>query len=385
MSGPPREAGPLAGLRVLDLSRVLSGPFATMHLADMGADVVKVEPPGGDETRRFGPPFVEGERGRESVYFLSINRGKRSVELDLKQPEQRRRLVDLACAADVLVSNFRPGVLERLELGAGTLLERNPRLVLCRISGFGPHSARPGYDNVVQALSGVPAMTGPPAGEPYKCGASIADLVAGHNAVQAILAALLQRERTGRGCVVDVGMLDGMLDLLVYHVTGELSAGYSPRRWGNAHPSVHPLRTYATADGHLAVAVGNDPLFARLCQALDLPQLASDPRFRTNPDRVRNRQVLDGVLEPAFAARPTDAHLARMEPLGVPCGPVRSVPQALAEASLLEHPHPQGGGPVATIAPPWHFDGRRCAAIRRAPRLDEHRDEVLADWLGEPT
>jgi len=373
---------PLQGLRVLDLSRVLAGPYATMHLADMGADVVKVEPPRGDETRAFGPPFVQGADGPASAYFLAVNRGKRSVCMDLKDPHDRDLTVALAGAADVVLANFRPGVLERLGLGADALVERFPRLVFCRISGFGPDDTRPGYDNIMQGMSGIPSLTGEPSGPPAKCGASIADLVGGHNTVQAILAALLRRERTGRGGVVDVVLLDGMLDMLVYHATGWLGAGVAPTRRGDAHPSVHPLDRYRTLDGWISLAVGNDPLFARLCEGLGLSWMATDPRFATNPSRVAHRAQLDAEFSAVIATRSSAAWCAALQALGVPCGPVQTVPQALETAALVEHPHPQGGRPVQTVAPPWRFDGRRCTASRGAPPLGVHRAEVLQQWIG---
>ncbi|RME22689.1 MAG: CoA transferase, partial [Deltaproteobacteria bacterium] len=336
----PAGKAPLAGLRVLDLSRVLAGPFATMHLADMGADVVKIEPPGGDETRSFGPPFVEGADGAESAYFLAVNRGKRSVCMDLKARRDRELTLALAGAADVVVANFRPGVLERLGLGADALVRRHPRLVVCRISGFGPDDPRPGYDNIIQGMSGIPALTGEPDGPPAKCGASIADLVGGHNTVQAILAALLRRECTGRGGVIDVTLLDGMLDMLVYHATGWLGAGVAPVRRGDAHPSVHPLGRYRSADGWISLAVGNDPLFARLCEGLGLSWMADDPRFRTNPARVAHRAALDAEFSAVIATRTSEEWVERLQALGVPCGPVRSVPQALDSAPRVAHPHP---------------------------------------------
>ncbi|NOY26118.1 MAG: CoA transferase [Oligoflexia bacterium] len=374
---------PLQGLRVLDLSRVLSGPFATMRLADLGADVVKVEAPGGDESRRFGPPFVEGRDGHESAYFLAVNRGKRSICMDLGQAPERALLSRLVGVADVLVSNFRPGVLGRLGLSPAELVAARPDLVICRISGFGPDDPRPGYDNVVQFMSGIPSLTGAVDGPPAKCGASIADLVAGMNAAQIITAALLRRERTGRGGIVDVPMLDGLLDLLVYHAVGWLDAGVAPQRRGNAHESVHPLRTYATADGRLVLAVGNDLLFGRLMETIGLPKLATDPRFASNPSRVAHRAELDAELERALATETTATWVDRFAAAGVPGGAVQSVPQALSAARLVSHAHPHGGPMVRTVAPPWWIDGTTLATTRRAPRLGEHRAEVLRDWLGD--
>lgn len=380
MSQAAAPPGPLSGLRVLDLSRVLAGPFATMRLADLGADVVKVEPPGGDESRAFGPPFVQGEQGAESVYFLSVNRGKRSVVLDLRGEEDRRALRRLVAGADVLVSNFRPGVLERLGFDPQALIAQHPRLIVCRISGFGPDDRRPGYDNVIQAMSGIPAMTGAPDGPPVRCGASIGDLVGGFNAVQAILAAVIRREQTGVGGLVDVSLLDGLLELLVYHAVGWVEEGVAPRRSGESHPTVHPLRTYATADGSVAVAVGNDALFAALADALERPELARDPRFSGNPGRVAHRDALDALMEPLFAARPTAWWVTRLTEAGVPVGPVRSVPEALLDARFVAHPHPRGGRDVRTLAAPWRLDGSSPVARRGAPALDADRLALLAGW-----
>ena len=370
---------PLSGLRVLDFSRVLSGPYASMILADLGADVVKIEDPrAGDDTRAFGPPYLDGV----STYFLSINRGKRSVTLDLKDPAHVARALALAATADVVLENFRPGVMARLGLGPDVLRAQNPRLIYCAISGFGMDSDRPGYDLMVQGLSGIPSLTGEADGPPYKCGASIADLVSGQNAVQGILAALLRRASTGEGGVVDVPMLDGQLALLTYHASAWLNAGRAPGRIGNHHPSIHPFSAYATADGHLNLAVGNDRLWGAFCKAVARPDWASDARFLTNRSRVEHRAAVDALLRPLFLSRDTAAWVALLDAAGVPCGPMRTVPEALADAALVSHPHPDTGAPVRTVALPWILSDAPRASERRAPRLGEHTDEVLADWLG---
>jgi crotonobetainyl-CoA:carnitine CoA-transferase CaiB-like acyl-CoA transferase len=371
-------SAPLIGIRVLDLSRVLSGPYATMTLADLGADVVKVEEPGhGDDTRAFGPPYADGV----STYFLSINRGKRSLALDLKSAEGRRLVWELALVADVLVENFRPGVADRLGLSPDALHAVNPRLVYCSISGFGRGVPRPGYDLMVQGLSGIPSLSGEADGPPTKCGASIADLVAGMNAVQGILAALYRREHTGRGGLVDVPMLDGQRALLTYHASAALNAGTQPTRIGNAHPSIHPFCAYSAADGWLNLCVGNDSQWAAFCGVLARPEWVADPRFSTNRGRVENRVALDLLLGPLIAGRAVDSWLALLDAAGVPCGPVRTVVQALAEADTVTHDHPAGGTPVQTLPLPWSLDGAPRAAERRAPQLGEHGEEVVADWL----
>lgn len=372
------EQAPLAGLKVLDLSRVLSGPYASMILADMGADVVKVERPGsGDDTRSFGPPFAGGV----STYFLSVNRGKRSVALDLKDPDDRDRARALARRADVLIENFRPGVMGRLGLGWETLRADNPRLVYACISGFGRDQPAAGYDLMIQGLSGIPHLTG--AGDtPWKCGTSIADLVAGMNAVQGILAALYRRERTGEGGLVDVSMVVGQRALLTYHASAWLNAGVEPGPMGNAHPSIHPYQAFRTSDGWLNLAVGNDSLFARLCELLGV-DWHTEPRFATNADRVASREVLSALLEPRLAERSTAAWCEALAGAGIPHGPILTVPQALAGSEPVVHDHPEGEGEVRSLPPGIRIDGRAGTARRRPPRLGEHTAEVLSDWGAE--
>jgi len=368
----------LQGLRVLDLSRVLSGPYATMCLADMGADVVKVERPGkGDDTRSFGPPFVDGV----STYFLSINRGKRSICLDLKSPVDRETLKELAARADVLVENFRPGVMKRLGLSYAELSELNPGLVYCSISGFGQDKEGPGYDLMVQGLSGIPSVTGDGA-IPTKCGASIADLVAGMNAVQGILAALIRRGRSGAGALVDVPMLDGQLSLLTYHASAWLNGGVTPRAIGNAHPSIHPFCAYRTQDGHLNLALGNDKLFSEFCALLHL-DWDQDERFATNEKRVENRDVLDALMIPLMAGRSTEAWLECLAEKAIPAGPLLTVPDALKNAALLSHPHPTTGQAVHSVALPYSIGDASRGSERPAPELGAHRQEVLDAWFSE--
>ncbi len=382
-------AGSLQGLRILDLSRILSGPFCTALLGDHGADVVKVESPTGDDTRRFGPPFVAGE----ATYFLSCNRNKRSLVLDLKHPEGKRTLLALAAQADVVVENFRPGTLERLGLGPDALAAANPRGVLVRISGFGqagPWRERPGYDLAVQGQSGLQALTGAPGGEPFKLGVSIADLVTGLYAAQATFAALLHRERAGAAAgfeVVDVAMLDCVASLLTFQAQRALSAGEQPRRMGNEHPSIAPYETFRAADGWLNVAVGNDKLWAAFCSAIERPDLQHDARFLDNPGRVANRAALREVLGSTLGSRDRAHWIAAMEAAGVPGGPILEVEEVLEHPSLLgrgmltevEH---AAIGALRLMAHPIRFARARTAVDRPPPRLGEHGDEVLADWLG---
>jgi len=369
----------LSGIRILDFGRVLSAPYGTMVLADLGADVVKVEhPEKGDDTRSFGPPFVRGI----STYFLSINRGKRSVALDLKNPEDQKIARKLALSADVIVENFRPCVMDRLGLGAEDLLQQKPSLIYCSLTGFGrSETEKPGYDLMMQGLSGVPSITGPVNGMPYKCGASIADLVAGMNLVQGILAALYRREKTGKGGVVDVSMMDGMLSLLTYHASAFMNANVPPKRMGNGHPSIHPFQPYQCSDGFLTICVGNDKLFGKLSEALEHPEWAKDSRFLTNPDRVQHRKELDTLLEPIFQSRSKHEWKEILQEKGVPADIVATIPEALKLANVVSHRHPDDKSSVQTLQLPFGLDNDPRGAVRRAPKLGEHNEEVLRDWL----
>jgi len=368
----------MEGIKVLDFSRVLAGPFATMHLADLGAQVVKVErPEHGDDTRSFGPPFSNGV----STYFLAVNRGKRSIVLDLKSEEGRETACQLAACADVVIENFRPGVMERLGLGPDVLRTANPGLVYCSISGFGRESQRAGYDLVVQGMGGIPSLTGDPNGTPAKCGASIADLVTGLYAVQSILAALLRRTRTGEGALIDVPMIDGQVALLTYHASGLLNAGAVPKRLGNHHPSIHPYGTYRAKDGHLNVAVGNDKLFIAFAKALGAPPWAMDARFERNADRVALRDELDPLIEAALKERTIQEWCDVFMAAGVPAGPINTVAEAVKSVDLVSHPHPSGEGVVKTAPLPFKMDGAPRSAVLRPPVLGEHTEEVLRRWL----
>lgn len=372
---------PLEGIRILDFGRVLSAPYGTMHLADLGADVVKIEhPEKGDDTRSFGPPFIDDV----STYFLSINRGKRSVALNLKTQEGRKVARDLALKADVLVENFRSGVMERLGLGAEALMQEHSRLIYCSLTGFGrKDKVQPGYDLMMQGLSGIPSITGPVDGEPYKCGASIADLVAGMNLTQGILTALYKRERTGEGSLVDVSMMDGMLSLLTYHASAYLNAGVAPERRGNGHPSIHPFQPYRCLDGYLTICVGNDLLFGKFAKALNRADLASDSRFATNPLRVRYRAELDDIIVPILGSKTKEFWKNIFQKQGVPSNIVATVPEALGLASIIEHEHPNGGSIVQSLQLPFGIDDAPRGATRRAPRLGEHTQEVQDEWLSE--
>ncbi len=370
---------PLHGVRILDFTRVLAGPYGTMHLADLGADVVKVEHPhGGDDTRSYGPPFHDDV----STYFLSINRGKRSIALDLKKPADRATARALAVQADVVFENFRPGVMARLGLDAATLRAEKPSLICCTIRAFADaDDPRPGYDLMIQGLSGIPSITGPVDGEPYKCGASIADMTSGMHAVQAICAALFHRERTGEGASIVIPLMDSQRSLLTYHASAWLNGGSPSQRRGNHHPSIHPFCVLPTADGHICLCIGNDKLWRAFCGVAGAPELGEDPRFVTNRQRVANRAALDAWLEPTVAARTLTDWLSSLAGAGVPAGPMRSVEEALAEAELVTHPHPITGAPVRTLPVPILIDGHRPTAARAPSLLGADHAAVCAEWL----
>src|SRR3954465_8795008 len=316
---------PLDDITVLDFSRVLAGPYCTMQLADLGARVIKIEQPGrGDDTRAWGPPFINGE----SAYFLSINRNKESVALDLKDPRARRVIDALLARADVVVENFRPGTMERLGLGYDEVAARHPRLVYCSISGFGqsgPRRLEAGYDAMMQAEGGLMSITGAPDGSPFRLGVAIGDIATGMLAVQGVLAALLARARSGRGQRIDVAMLDAVTSLLTYQASSAFATGATPYRMGNRHPSIAPYDTFAAADGEFVLAVGNDDQFRRLAAVVNRPGLVRDPRFATNADRVVHYEALRDDLCDAFGQRTREELLRALTEAGVPCGAVRTV------------------------------------------------------------
>jgi len=329
---------PLTGLRVVDLSRVLAGPYCTMLLADLGADVVKVERPGsGDETRSWGPPFV----GDEAAYYLAVNRGKRSCAIDLASDDGRALGQELCAQADVVVENFRPGGAERLGLGYADLRARNERLVYCSITGFGSARQpreRAGYDFVVQAESGLMSITGEPDGQPTKVGVAVVDVLAGLNAAVGILAAIERRHRTGEGSRVEASLLDSALSALVNQAQAALVTGHAPTRRGNAHPSIVPYETFHARDALVAVAAANDGQFRRLCEVLESAELAADPRFATNPARVQNRETLVPMLGARIGTRDADDLLESLAAAGVPSGKIRDVLDALAAAAETGDP-----------------------------------------------
>jgi crotonobetainyl-CoA:carnitine CoA-transferase CaiB-like acyl-CoA transferase len=381
------STGPLRDLLVVDLTRILSGPYCTMLLADMGARVIKIEQPGkGDDTRAWGPPFVSGE----SAYFLSINRNKESITLDLKKPGATAILDRLLDRADVLVENFRPGALDRLGYGYGTVAARWPRVVYCSISGFGqtgPRRDQPGYDAVVQAEAGLMSITGDRDGPPFRLGVAIADLVSGMFAAQGITLALLERARSGRGQRVDVGMLDSTAALLTYQAAIYFATGRAPGRMGNRHPTIVPYETFPAADGDLVVAVGNDELWRRFCVAIDRAALATDSRFATNQDRVQNYALLEPLLTARLRARTRDAWIEVLRTEGVPCGSVRDV------AAVLEDPHLSAremiqavehatAGGIRVLGVPIKLSETPGAVRTAPPTLGQDTDRILGEELG---
>ena len=375
----PANAPPLAGVRVVDLSRVLAGPYATMTLADLGADVVKIEhPAGGDETRAWGPPFAGGE----SAYFLSVNRSKRSVALDLKDPEGRELALELCARAEVVIENFRPGSAARLGLDYEAVRQRRPDVVYCTISGFGLREPtdRAGYDFTVQAESGLMAITGELDGEPMKFGVAIVDILTGLNAVTAILAALHRRDLTGEGDLVEVSLLDSAFAALVNVGANALLTGEEPQRYGNAHPSIVPYQPFRAVDGWIAVAAANDGLYARLCTAIERPDLAADERYATNEARVLNREPLIAELEAVFVGRSADEWERLLLAAGVPAGKIRGVGEALrtgqARTRRVDHPT---GGTVELVGPPFELKSANLGAWTPPPLLGQHTAEVLRE------
>ena len=386
--GSEAAACPLEGLRVLDLSRVLAGPLCTMILADLGADVVKVERPGeGDDTRRWGPPFV----GPDAAYFLALNRNKRSVTLDLGTEEGVTAARRLALRADVLVENFRPGLLRRWGLDHATLSLEHPGLVSCSLTAFGEEgeaAARPGYDIIVQAASGLMSITGERGGRPLKVGVAILDVVAGLYAAIGILAALRERDRTGRGRRVSVSLFDASAAALVNQAANVLLGGIVPGPMGTEHPNIVPYQVFDAADRPFVLAAGNDRLFARACEAIGHPELARDPRFSTNEARVRHRGELVSLLAATFRAQPADHWLRTLAARDVPCAPVRRLDEVFASpegaATVVEVDDPVRGA-LRLVASPLRFDGIRPSVLRPPPLLGEHTEEVLRELDDDPS
>ncbi|MBK8617118.1 MAG: CoA transferase [Anaerolineales bacterium] len=373
----------LQGIRVLDLSRVLAGPYCTMVLGDLGADVIKVEPPEGDETRGWGPPFAEGE----SAYYLCVNRNKRGMVINLKTDEGKKILRDLALQSDVLVENFRPGTLERFGLDFATLHELNPKLIYCSITGFGQTGSmkdKPGYDFMIQALGGLMSITGEPEGEPMKTGVAVVDLFAGQNAIIAILAALQARTLTGEGQHLDIALFDSQLGWLANVASNYLISGNLPKRHGNAHPNIVPYQSFQASDGWFAIAVGNDRQFARLCEMLGKPELGMDEKFATNAARVQNREELIALLVSIFKTASVAEWLQKLDEAEIPCGPIQnfeqvfSMPNVQEREMLVKMNHPTIGE-LPLVGSPLKMSATPVTYRLPPPLMGEHTDEVLRE------
>lgn len=394
ISAPAAQA--LTGLRVLDLSRVLAGPWATQMLGDLGAEIIKIEKPGvGDDTRGWGPPWLadgEGNETRESAYFVSANRNKRSVTIDMARPEGQALIRRLVATSDVLVENFKVGGLARYGLDYDSLKVLNPRLIYCSITGFGqdgPEAGRAGYDFMIQGMSGLMSVTGSPDTEPQKIGVALVDVMTGLHAAIAVLAAIEQRHKTGRGQHIDLALFDVAMASLANQALNYLVSGVAPRRLGNAHPNIVPYQAFETSDGHLILAVGNDGQFARFCRIADLPEIAADARFHANAGRVAHREVLIPILGAALMRHTTAEWLAMLDVAGIPAGPINTIaqafaePQALARGLALALPHPLGG-----IAPgvrsPLCLSDSPLGEPQAPPILGQHTDVILETVLGLP-
>ncbi|AWJ86653.1 CoA transferase (plasmid) [Azospirillum sp. TSH58] len=383
--------GPLSHVRVLELSRVLAGPWAAQTLADLGADVIKVERPGaGDDTRAWGPPWA----GEESAYFLSTNRGKRSITIDFERPEGQELVRKLAAQADVVIENFKVGGLVKYGLDYDSLQAVNPGLVYCSITGFGqdgPYAKRAGYDFMIQGMGGLMSITGQPdaeaGGGPIKVGVAVTDVFTGLYATVGVLGALAHRDRTGEGQWVNLALLDVQVAVLANQAMNYLVGGKAPQRLGNAHPNIVPYQAFATLDGHIILAVGNDGQFAKFCQVAGRPELAQDPRYATNPARVANRKELVPILELLLEQRTSRDWLSALEAVGVPCGPINDVSQVFADPHVQARhihqdlPHPTAGT-VPTVASPIRYSATPIEHTVAPPTLGQHTDAVLGEALG---
>ncbi|MGE8638284.1 MAG: CaiB/BaiF CoA transferase family protein [Achromobacter sp.] len=395
MTRPPA----LDGIRVLDLSRILAGPWCTQNLADLGADVIKIERPHvGDDTRAWGPPYLKDGDGRdtsESAYYLSANRNKRSVEADMATAEGAALIRELAAASDILVENFKVGGLAKYGLDYDSLKAINPRLIYCSVTGFGqdgPFAQRPGYDFMIQGMGGLMSITGErddlPGGGPQKAGVAVTDIVTGMYATVAILAALQERHRSGLGQHLDIALLDSHVALLANQNSNYFNSEVAPTRAGNAHQNVVPYQVFAASDGHLIVATGNESQYRAYCRAIGVPELGDDPRFATNRLRVNNRETLIGILTAIMLEGRRDDWIAKLEAVGVPCGPINNIaqafahPQAQARQLRRDLPHPAGGTAPVT-ASPLRFSASPVVYRRAPPMLGEHTEEVLREVLGK--
>ena len=377
---------PLNGIRVLDLSRVLAGPYCTMVLGDLGADVIKVESPEGDETRSWGPPFAE----RESAYYLCVNRNKRSIVVNFKTEQGLKIIHELIEHSDILVENFRPGTLARFSLDFESASAINPKLIYCSITGFGqtgPLRDKPGYDFMIQAMGGLMSITGEPDGEPMKVGVAVADLFAGQNALIAILAALQARTQTGRGQHLDISLFDSQVGMLANVASNYLVSGNLPKRYGNAHANIVPYQSFQASDAWFVVAVGNDKQFEKLCEVIRNEEFANDPRFVLNSGRVQHRDQLISILQPIFLRRTAAEWLSALEGAGIPCGPINTLDKVFAEPQIearemLIHMQHSEIGDLGLVGSPLKFSDTPVGYKRPPPRLGEHTEQVLRELFG---
>lgn len=390
-------AGPLAGLRVLDLSRILAAPFATQFLGDLGADIIKVERPGhGDDTRGWGPPYVTGTDGQptgESAYYLSANRNKRSIAIDMADPEGAKTIRALAAKCDVVIENFKLGGLAKYGLDYDSLHKVKPSLIYCSITGFGqtgPNAHRPGYDLLAQGFGGIMSLTGEPDGQPMKVGVGITDLMCGMYAASAVQAALIHRMKTGEGQHIDIGLVDTQVSWLVNEGVNYLMSGEAPKRRGNQHPNIVPYQVFECADGHVIVAAGNDGQFARFSVLIGMPALADDPRFTKNTDRLKNRDMLIPMLADRLAQMPKQALIEGMEANNIPGGEINTLPevfageQVAARGMKISMPHPAAAsGQVELIGNPVKMSATPVTYRHHPPMCGEHTDEILRELLGE--
>lgn len=388
-NGGPANTGPLAGIKIFDLTRVLAGPTCVQMLADLGAEVIKIEKPGsGDDTRGFAPPVMPSTN--ESAYFMGANRNKHSVTLDISTPEGQEIARGLIAQCDILVENFKVGALAKYGLGYEQLHKDFPGLVYCSITGFGqtgPYASRPGYDSLVQAMGGVMSLTGEPDGAPQKVGVPLADVFAGLYGCIGVLAALRHKERTGLGQQIDIGMLDTNLAWLANQGMNYLATGENPARLGNQHPNIVPYQVFATSDGFIVLSIGNDPTFVRFCTNFGLEELPADSRFATNAARVANRELVTATLAPVIKSHPTGWWISRMEALKIGCGPINTLadvfadPQIIARQAVIEMQH-DSGVPVKVIANPVRLSETPVSYRMAPPPLGLHTDKILRRWSG---
>src|SRR3989440_1087638 len=388
-------AGPLAGLRVLELARILAGPWAGQILADLGADVIKAERAGtGDDDRGWGPPFVDATGGSHlgAAYFHATNRGKRSIEVDFESEDGRRMVRKLAARSDVLIENFKVGGLAKFGLDYASLSQDNPRLIYCSVAGFGqtgPYAARAGYDLMAQGMGGIMDLTGTPDGEPQRAGVPVADIFTGIYSVVGILAALAERERTGRGCHVDTALVDSQVGVLANQALNYLVSGKVPTRIGNAHPNIVPYQVFPVADGHIIIATGNDSQYAKLCAVLGEPELANNSEYLVNKDRLKNRKQLVDHLSGLTKKFKRDDLLDKLEAVGVPAGPINDLDQVFADRQIVHRgmqirpaTDAAKAGSIPGVRTPIMLDGEPMAAEHPAPRLGQHTAEILKEIGG---